>query len=303
MNELILVLILAVLVDRIFGEPPEKIHPVAWIGKLINALKKINSTSLLYGAFVFIFITCASAGAAFFLVKLLDRTFWPEVILGAAILKISFSWRALEEHAFEVVQAGNLENARKALSKIVGRDASELNEKQVISATVESVAESSADGIISPLFYYYLFGAFFGVEAGVSAAIFYRAANTLDSMIGYRKYAGFGFFSARLDDVLSFFPVRVASLLIIFSAFILRENWRNAIRIFLRDRNNTPSPNSGCTMAAIAGALEVQLEKVGYYRLGDAAQELKAEHVRRALRIVGTATVLFISLVIAFFYL
>lgn len=300
MNELILVLISAVLIDRIFGELPEKIHPVAWIGKLINALKKVNSASFFYGAFVFILVTCASAGAAFFALKLAEN-FWLRIILGTAILKISFSWKALEEHAFEVAHAGNLESARNALSRIVGRDTSELGEKQIISATVESVAESSTDGIISPLFYYALFGAFFGTVAGVSAAIFYRAANTLDSMIGYRKYADFGFFSARADDVLNYIPARAASILIIFSAFILRENWRNAIRIFLRDRKKTPSPNSGCPMAATAGALEVQLEKVGYYKLGDAAKELKVEHVKRALRIAAAATVLFISLAIAFF--
>lgn len=303
MNELILVLILAVLIDRVFGEPPEKIHPTVWTGKLIDALKKINSTSPLYGAFVFIFITCTSAGAAFFVLKILNS--WLKIALGAVMLKTSFSWRALEEHALAVMHSlrSSLVDARKSLSRIVGRDASELNENQVISAAVESVAESSADGIISPLFYYALFGAFFGVEAGVSAAIFYRAANTLDSMIGYKKYAGFGFFSARADDVLNYIPARAASLLIIFSAFVLRENWRNAIRIFLRDRNNTPSPNSGCTMAAMAGALEVQLEKVGCYRLGDAAQELKAEHVTRVLRVVGGATVLFIFLAVAFLYL
>lgn len=302
MDELFFVLILAVLIDRILGEPPEKRHPVVWIGKLIEALRKINATSFFYGVFVFLFITCLSAGAAFFTLIFLEN-FWLKIILGAAILKVSFSWRALEEHAFEVTQAKNLEDAREALSRIVGRDTSELSEKQIISATVESVAESSVDGIIAPLFYYALFGAFFGTEAGVSAAIFYRAANTLDSMIGYKKHAGFGFFPAKLDDVLNFIPARVASLLIIFSAFIISENWRNAVRIFLRDRKKTPSPNSGCPMAAMAGALEVQLEKVGYYRLGDAVQELRAEHVRRALRIVGATTVLFISLAIAFFYL
>ncbi|MFH1774565.1 MAG: cobalamin biosynthesis protein [Methanobacteriota archaeon] len=299
MTELVLILISAVLIDRIFGEPSEKIHPTVWIGKLIDALKKINSSSFFYGAFVFLLIATFSAGAVFFALKFLEN-FWLKVALGAAILKISFSWRALEEHALQVVQF-NLENARKALSKIVGRDTSNLDEKQVISATIESVAESSADGIISPLFYYSLFGAFFGAEAGVSAAIFYRAANTLDSMIGYRKYAGFGFFSAKTDDVLNFIPARVASLLIVSSAFILRENWRNAIKIFLRDRKKTPSQNSGCPMAAMAGALEVQLEKLSYYKLGDAVQELKAEHVRRALRIVGATTVSFISLAIAFF--
>ncbi len=300
MNELFFVLILAVLIDRILGEPPEKIHPTVWIGKLTDALKKINSTSFFYGVFVFLLVTAFSAGAAFAALKFAEN-FWPRIILGAAILKVSFSWKALEEHVLEVTQARNLESARNALSRIVGRDTSELNEKQIISATVESVAESSVDGIISPLFYYALFGAFLGTEAGVSAAIFYRAANTLDSMIGYKKHAGFGFFSAKLDDVLNFIPARAASILIIFSAFILRENWRNAVRIFLRDRKKTPSPNSGCPMAAMAGALEVQLEKVGYYRLGDAVQELKAEHVKRALRIVGATTVLFISLAIAFF--
>ena len=299
MTELILILISAILIDRILGEPPEKIHPTVWIGKFTDALKKINSSSLVYGAFVFIFITCVSAGTAFFVLKFLEN-FWLKIILGAAILKTSFSWRALEEHALRVVQF-NLENARKALSRIVGRDTSDLDEKQVISATVESVAESSVDGIISPLFYYSLFGAFFGIEAGAAAAMFFRAANTLDSMIGYRKYTGFGFFSAKTDDVLNFIPARAASLLIIFSAFILRENWKNAIRIFFRDRKKTPGQNSGCPMAAMSGALEVQLEKVGYYKLGDAAQELKAEHVRRALRIVGATTVSFISLAIAFF--
>ncbi|MEE8402546.1 MAG: CobD/CbiB family cobalamin biosynthesis protein, partial [Candidatus Hydrothermarchaeaceae archaeon] len=186
MHELFYVLALAVLIDRTLGEPPDRFHSTVWIGQVIATLQKHLSNSILHGTFLFLCVTLLSSGAALFLMLLPGGQILA-ILLGALILKMQFSWKGLSDYALPVVEAleQDIEKARDVLFYIVGRDTRNLDREGILSATVESIGEGTNDGITAPLFYYLLFGSLFGLAAGVSAAVFFRAASTLDSMVGY----------------------------------------------------------------------------------------------------------------------
>lgn len=296
---LFFVLALAVLIDRAFGEPPDRFHSTVWIGRLSGFMKKHLNNSILHGMFLFFSVTLISSGTALFLMLLFNfKGQLLAIFLGGLILKMQFSWRGLSDYALPIAEVveQDIEKARNMLFYIVGRDTRGLGKEGILSATVESIGEGTNDGITAPLFYYLLFGSLLGFQAGVSAAVFFRATNTLDSMVGYKKegFDRIGFLSARADDVLNFFPARVTALLMILSSFILRENFKNATRIFRRDRKNTKSPNSGQTMAVMAGALGVRLEKPGHHILGEPLKELQSRDIKRAVGISNLTTVLFL---------
>ena len=195
------------------------------------------------------------------------------------------------------LQSHSLPEARSAVAQIVGRDTEEMAESDIVRAAVETIAESTADGIIAPLFYLVL--------GGAPLALAYKAINTLDSMIGHmdERYRWFGWASARLDDLVNFIPARITALLLVLSAGILFRSWsvmRRTWRILLRDGGSHPSPNSGRPEAAMAGALGVQLGGINRYdglqierpRLGDPDQPLTRAHIGLALRLMGWASFL-----------
>ncbi len=290
MSEVLVVLIAAVIMDRLLGEPPALLHSTVWMGRITALLKRRGSR--LYGAMILLAVAMPFSVLAYAIASA------GNFVVAALVLKLQFAWRSLAEHASAVSQSlrKDLDMGRRAVSRIVGRDTRELDHRHVISAAVESIGESSVDGIIAPLFYYLVAGILFGLPAGIAAAVFYRAVNTLDSEIGHRseEYRQVGYFSARLDDVLNCVPARMTAALLMLSALVLREDWRGAVRIFLRDRRNTASPNSGQPMAAVAGALGVQLEKIGFHRLGDSRDELDLAHLSRAMRLVDLTAISFL---------
>ncbi len=300
MTVLILALAAAVLMDRLLGEPPSKFHPTAWMGRIIAELVEILGNSIIHGALIFLAITVPTTAITFLVLDKVGVDNVLGVILAFVILKFQFSWRALGEHADSVVQglSKDIKVARTAVSRMVGRESGELDEEHVVSATVESIGESSVDGIIAPLFYFVVFGVILGAAYGVAAAVFYRAVNTLDSMIGYKMsgYHWLGFFSAKVDDLLNLIPARLASALLIVSAALIGEDARGAIAVYWRDKGNTDSPNSGHPMSALAGALGVQLEKVGFHRLGDPKERLTQVHIGRAVRLVDVSVLSFLAL-------
>jgi adenosylcobinamide-phosphate synthase len=172
------------------------------------------------------------------------------------------------------------------LPYIVRRDPNTLNEKQITSAAVESIAESTTDGITAPFFFFALFG--------VPGAFAYRVVNTLDSMVGYKneENKNIGWFSANLDTITNYIPARLTAYLMIAASYLLRENWRESWRILQRDKGKTVSVNAGWTISAMAGALDTQLEKQGHYALGD-DNGISPEHIKRALRVMALTSVLF----------
>ncbi|MCC7558558.1 MAG: cobalamin biosynthesis protein [Methanobacteriaceae archaeon] len=300
--EILFIIITAVLIDILFGEPPTKIHPVVLMGNIIDYFKKLlvpfNSkwTGILL-TFLTIIIFVLIAYIFLEISKINDLIY---LIVGSIILSSIFSIKFLITSIINV--KNNLEfdinEARISVSYLVSRDTSDLTQRELISASIESLTENITDSIISPLFYSFLLGVLGGVA--------YRVVNTLDAMVGYKdpENIEIGWFPAKLDDILNYIPARITGLLIIFSAFILQKDWKNAYKIMIRDAKNTPSPNSGYSMAAAAGALKVKLTKKGVYQLGDNINSLEIETIDEAILLTEITIALFIiisSLFYAFF--
>lgn len=302
MNEFY-VLALAVLIDRLFGEPHDSFHSTVWIGRLCEITQKRLPNTIPSGFFLFLFVTLIPSTIVFFLLQFAKGTYLA-IFLGAILLKLQFSWRGLADYTTPVLEAleQDIEHAKEKLFFIVGRKTENLGEEGILSATIESIAEGTNDAVTAPLFFYVIFATLFGFQIGVTAAVFFRAVSTLDSMVGYRKEGldRIGFVSARVDDLLNFIPSRITAIFILFSAFLQRENYKNALKIFKRDRNKTKSPNAGQPMSAMAGALGVKLEKTGHHILGEPLKRLQKSDVKRAIRLsnLQTALFLFVSTVI-----
>jgi adenosylcobinamide-phosphate synthase len=285
----LLVLAGALALDVTVGEPPNALHPVVWMGRLQRALRRLAPRDRA-GAFVWGCVMAASGplvfgGVAFALTRALAP--WPLAQLAVEIylFKSAFALRALATAARAVQQAlaaGDVAAARRALRSLVSRDPSTLSPALVAAAAVESVAENTSDSLVAPLCFF--------VVAGVPAALAYRAINTLDAMIGYHgETEWLGKAAARLDDVANLLPARVTAALLVVASAVAGASPSRALRVWLRDGARTESPNAGRPMAAMAGALGVQLEKVGHYRLGDAGALPGAAEIARAVTIMNVA--------------
>jgi len=300
--DLLLIFSLACFFDIVFGEPPEWLHPTVWMGNVIAYFKpkirnrnpkieKING--VLLGLLVIMIFAIPPCFILPWIQRFIGRVAY--IIISAMLLKTTFAIKCMKQYAIPIAEAitrGDEDHARKLLSHIVRRDTSKLDRRQIISAAVESIAEGTVDGITSPLFYFALLG--------VPGSIAFRAINTLDSMVGYkdRRHIYIGWFSAKMDTIANYIPARLTALLMVVVALLLHENWKGSWRILLRDRKNTESLNAGWTMSAMAGALNVQLEKPGFYVLGDNKEDLSPLHIMEALRIMELTVALFSILIV-----
>ena len=256
------------ILDLIIGDPNNPVHPVRIIGRLCTILEKImrnifKNSLKLAGLIVWIITVAATFLVTFFIVYLARKVnLYFGIIVEGILIYFCISSKGLVVEGKKVISyllKNDIIGARKQLSYIVGRDTERLNEVQITKAAVETVAENTSDGVIAPLFYIMIGGAPLG--------FFYKAVNTLDSMIGYKndKYMYFGRFAARLDDVVNFIPAIAASYIMIFASFILKLDYKNAFKIYRRDRYNSSSPNCAKTESVTAGALQVQLLGDAYY--------------------------------------
>jgi adenosylcobinamide-phosphate synthase len=294
-SELVLVLLASIVIDRLFGEPPDEWHPTVYMGKTIEVLNRRTSN----GAIIFLASTLSFSLLSFSILQALSG--WMELIIAVLILKVTFSWRGLRDYNQPIAKAvenHDLNEARKLIPYIAGRDPEKLGREGIISTSVESISESSVDGVISPFFYFFIFS-FLGLAAGVSAAVFYRVTNTLDSMLGLPGNKK-GKVSARMDESLNFIPSRIAAVLMLLSTAMLRKPYRKGFKIFKRDRNSTRSKNAGQTISVMAGALGVELKKEGAYSIGDPDAELTTRHIYAALKIVDVQIILFAGLLVMF---
>lgn len=292
---------MAVAIDLAFGEPHHVIHPVVWMGKTVSLLERGGSfqspiAQFLYGlAMVLVILVLFTAPVYFILSYLKGLNIVVYLIAGAVLLKTTFSLKELRRAALKVrnlLQEDKPDKARFELRSLVSRDTRELPEPLLVSAAVESVAEGVCDSFIAPLFYLLFFG--------IPGAIAYRVVNTMDAMVGYHgKYEYLGKFASRLDDVLNFIPARLTALLLVLAAFMFRKNGRASWRIAITEHSRTESPNAGWPIAAIAGALNVQLEKVGQYRLGEKNNPLEPKTIDASLKLAETAMLawVFLSLI------
>ena len=281
-------------IDWLFGDPPNRYHPVAWLGQLIGFFvprlkggsEKANGT--IFAISLLITVALAVHFLVFatrYLAGVVEL-----VVVSAIILKMTIAMKGMERHAKAIMnglEAGDLAGSRHSLSMIVRRKTDDLDVQHILSATIECVSESTVDGITGPIFYYSLFG-----PAGAFA---YRAVNTLDSMLGYKDdyFKEIGWLSARLDAVANYIPARITALLMVVSAKMLGADWKNSFNILQRDHNKTFSLNAGYPMATMAGALRVRLEKIGHYTLGDEQEPVTLEKCKEAISIMQLTTVLF----------
>jgi adenosylcobinamide-phosphate synthase len=298
MMEMIIIVAMAVAIDLALGDPPDAFHPVAWMGKVISLLEKGGlrltkpAAQFIYGTLMTLFIMALFVVPVYFLFRYLgDVNMIIRVTLGALFLKSTFSIRGLGKAASKVkklLQDEKLDRTRFELRALVSRDTGDLPEPLLVSAAVESVGEGICDSLVAPLFYF--------LFLGIPGAIGYRVVNTMDAMVGYHgKYEYLGKFAARFDDVLNFIPARIAALLIILAA-ILRRNGRSAWRTACRDHTKTASPNAGWPMAAMAGALNVRLEKKGHYLLGETRTTLVPATIGAAVNVFSVAAAFWIMI-------
>ena len=290
--------------DALFGDPAWLPHPVVYMGKAISKLEKflrprlpktpqgellggaIVAFCLPVGTFLLTGLVCWGAARLHPLLGLAVQMFWCGQALAA---------RGLVQESTNVYQElkkTDLPGARKAVSRIVGRDTAELTAEGVTKAAVETVAENASDGVIAPLLYMLI--------GGAPLALTYKAINTMDSMLGYKneKYLYFGRIPAKLDDVANYLPSRLAALLWVAAAAFTHNDAKGAWKIWRRDRRRHASPNSAQTESACAGALGVQLAGPAYYfgqyypkrTIGDALRPIEPEDILRANRMMYVAS-------------
>lgn len=283
-------IIIGYILDLIIGDPQNPYHPIRGVGKVAklseSVFRKLFKKHLkLAGAITWITVVVIIFFINFIIIKLLGRIS-PYVAMAYEAIAIYFclSTKALKVEGLKVLRylkEDNIDKARHQLSYIVGRDTDKLDEEGITRAVIETVAENMSDGIIAPLFF-----------AGIGGAplIFaYKAVNTMDSMFGYKndKYMDFGYFPAKLDDVFNYIPARLSAYLIIISAFLLRLDYKNAFKIYNRDKSNHTSPNSAHPESAVAGALDIRLGGANYYfgklvkkpEIGDGIKKITVDSV------------------------
>lgn len=292
------------LLDLILGDPRWLYHPVCAIGNGITFLEKRirkivprSRRGELAGGFMEALLVCAfSFGIPFLCLNALYRVWEPAgVLLETFWCYQLFATKSLKTESMKVYEKlvhGTIEEARYAVSMIVGRDTKELTDIGVTKAAVETVAENASDGVLAPMLYMAL--------GGAPLMFLYKGINTMDSMLGYKneKYLYFGRFAAKLDDAANYIPARISGILMALAAFFTGLDGKNAFKIYFRDKRNHASPNSAQTESAMAGALGVQLAGDACYfgklykkpTIGDALRPVEAEDIPRANRLLyGTA--------------
>lgn len=306
MNTRVIALILGFCLDLLLGDPRWLYHPICLIGNLIAFLEKkirrlfpkTNKGELLGGTLEVLCVCVLSMGIPLLVIRLLNQfvpmagfvleTFWCYQLFAAKSLKTE------SMKVYDKLKHGTIEEARYAVSMIVGRDTKSLSEVGVTKAAVETIAESTSDGVIAPMFYMAL--------GGIPLMFLYKAINTMDSMLGYKneKYLYFGRCAAKLDDVANYIPSRIAGRCMVLAAYFTGLNGKKAAQIFKRDRRNHASPNSAQTESAMAGALCVQLAGDAWYfgklykkpTIGDADRVVEAEDILRANRLMYATAIL-----------
>ncbi len=307
----IIVVVLALSLDLLFGDPRNKYHPTVWIGRLIGKLvpyakstnpiaEQISGILLLVFIVAIVSVLVVSFSSTLKYMENFDSNglyrvlfLGAGVILAGILLKTTIAIKGMEDHASKIMDSlskNDLDGARAKLSMIVKRDTKNLDKQHVISATLESISENIVDGITGPLFYFSIFG--------LVGAFVYRTVNTADSMIGYKTdmFRNVGWFAANCDKTLNFLPSRLTSLVMIFSCILLKNDWRHSIHVMKRDGPKTESPNAGYPMATLAGALGIKFEKIEHYVLGDGNSAITETHFRSAISIMKMTSILFVLL-------
>ena len=301
--------------DLIIGDPYSFPHPVRYIGKLISIvekqIRKITSSDKglkIAGFFLWFIVVGATFGITTLVLQLFKFNKLAYFIVNTILIYTTLATKCLKDESvkiYKVLKTGDLEKSRIQLSYIVGRDTKNLNEKEIVRATVETVAENTVDGIIAPLFY--------GFIGGAPLAMAYKAVNTLDSTVGYKndKYYYLRFASAKIDDIANYIPARLGVILLSLGSLFAGFNFRNALKIGIRDRKNHKSPNCAFSEGAVAGALGIQLGGTNVYfgkevykpTIGDKTREIEIEDIVRTNKIMYSSSIISIIIFTVAYYL
>lgn len=328
-NELIffflLILLISICIDLIIGEIPFFIHPVVKIGKIIDYFSKylIKIQKKYSGIILTLIVLFMVSVISIILLLIASINFYLFLAISSVFFSTTFSIKLLlsSSKKIETELNDNIDKARESMAYLVSRKTEDLSENLIISATIETLSENITDSSISPFSYYLLFGIisillfkmnflnsyfsttinqlfYLTVIIAILSAMIYRSINTLDAMVGYKneKFMKIGWFPAKIDDLLNYFSSRFSGIVVVISAFLLNMNWKNSYYILKRDSRNCDSPNSGFTMAATAGALDIQLIKEGSYIIGDENKPLKNEYITKAINL--SKLTIFLSLII-----
>lgn len=297
-------IIIGFIIDFFVGDPHTVPHPVVAIGKLISFLdKKLrlgngDERDILRGVWTVLIVASVSTAVPAVILFIMWKIH-PVVYLVVSSIMCAQILAARElvrecRIVEKAIEEGDIEAARKAVSFVVGRDTDALDKEGICRAAVETIAENGSDGVIAPLFWMFLFGA--------PGGFFYKAVNTMDSMLGYKndKYLYFGRAAAKTDDVVNFIPSRISAFLMIASCPLCHLDGKNALKIFRRDRFKHTSPNAAQTESVFAGALNVRLNGPAVYGgilhdkdyLGDDVRPIESTDIKRAGRLMYTASTL-----------
>ena len=293
-------------IDLIVGDPHSIPHPVIFIGKLISAIEKVvrkifpqtvRGENLAGGVLWLLVVVISTAVPALLLWLCYGLNTWLGLALESIMCWQILATKSLKDESMKVhaaLKTGNIEKSRYAVSMIVGRDTENLDDKAVARAAVETVAENTSDGIVAPLIFLAIGGAPLG--------FFYKAVNTMDSMLGYVEmpYKNIGLVPAKMDDVMNFIPSRLSALIMLLAGWLLKLNVKNGWKIFRRDRFNHASPNSAQTESVCAGLLGLRLAGDAWYHgelhkkkfIGDALREIEYEDIQSACRLLYVTAVL-----------
>ena len=301
--------------DLIIGDPYSFPHPVRYIGKLISIvekqIRKITSSDKglkIAGFFLWFIVVGATFGITTLVLQLFKFNKLAYFIVNTILIYTTLATKCLKDESvkiYKVLKTGDLEKSRIQLSYIVGRDTKNLNEKEIVRATVETVAENTVDGIIAPLFY--------GFIGGAPLAMAYKAVNTLDSTVGYKndKYYYLGFASAKIDDIANYIPARLGVILLPLGSLFTGFNFKDALKIGIRDRKNHKSPNCAFSEGAVAGALGIQLGGTNVYfgkevykpTIGDKTRKIEIEDIVRTNKIMYSSSIISIIIFTVAYYL
>lgn len=301
--------------DLIIGDPYSFPHPVRFIGKLISfvekQIRKITSSDKglkIAGFFLWLIVVGVTLVSTSIVLGLFKFNKIAYFLVNAILIYTTLATKCLKDEAvkiYNVLKIGDLEKSRIQLSYIVGRDTTNLSEKEIVRATVETVAENTVDGIIAPLFY--------GFIGGAPLAMTYKAINTLDSTVGYKndKYYYLGYASAKIDDIANYIPARLGVILLSLGSLFIGFNFKDALKIGIRHRKNHKSPNCAFSEGAVAGALGIQLGGTNIYfgkpvykpTIGDKKREIEIEDIIRTNKIMYSSSIISVIIFTALYYL
>lgn len=292
---------IALVLDYFIRDPVTKFHPIKLIGDIIITIEKLiyKRNSKFMGLLLFIFTQMTVLGVLFIIELFLEG--YLLLVFRIIILFFMFSFKTLISEGLKIynsIDSFDISISRKKLAMIVGRDTFNLDKDSIIRATIETLSENFIDGVFAPMFFLSIALIF---NLGIYPVVFYKVTNTLDSMVGYKndKYLKFGYYSAKIDDLLNYLPARIGSIFILLSSKILGYKINKAFNIYLRDKNKHSSPNAAHSESVIAGLLEIKLLGPSYYfgklvykeYIGDEIKKVEKKDIIRTKDILKTTFV------------